>query len=261
MEAMEQVVSADGTSIAVERSGTGPALVLVMGAFCDRTSTVGLTPLLTDRFTVYEYDRRGRGDSEDTLPYAIAREVEDLAAVIDAAGGSAFVYGHSSGAALGLEAAAAGLPITGLSVFEPPYTGDEVDDGSGTMLSRINGALADGDPDLAAQFFMQGVGTPEHVITMMKAGPGWPRMRALAPTLPYDLILSARGSALVPTLASVPVPTLAMAGGDSFAWAIEGAEKLAATMPNARAQSLPGQSHGPADDLVAAALRDFFADA
>lgn len=257
---MEHVLSADGTSIAVERSGAGPTLVIVVGAFCDRTTTVALTPLLADRFTVYEYDRRGRGDSGDTTPYAIAREVEDLAAVIGASGGSAFVYGHSSGAALALEAAAAGQPIGKLAVYEPPYTGDEVDDGSGTMLSRIESALADGDPDLAAQFFMQGVGTPDHVITMMKAGPGWARMRALAPTLPYDLILSAHGSALVPTLASVSVPTLAMAGGGSFPWAFEGAEKLAATMPNARAQSLPGQSHAPADDLIAAALGAFFTD-
>ena len=258
---MKHVVSADGTPIAFERSGAGPALVLVVGAFCDRTTTVGLAPLLADRFTVFEYDRRGRGDSGDTMPYAIEREVENLAAVIGASGASAFVYGHSSGAALALEAAAAGQPIDKLAVFEPPYTGEEVDDGSGTMLSRIEGALADGDRDLAAQFFMQGVGTPDHVITMMKAGPGWARMRELAPTLPYDLILSARGSAIVPSLASVSVPTLAMAGGASFAWAIEGAEKLAATMPNARAQSLPGQSHGPADDLVAAALGEFFADA
>jgi len=145
-------------------------------------------------------------------------------------------------------------------VFEPPYTGEEVDDGSGTMLSRINRALADGDRDLAAQFFMQGVGTPDHVITMMKAGAGWARMRALAPTLPYDLTLSARGSTLVPSLAAVSVPTLAMAGGASFPWAVEGAETLAATMPNAWAMSLPGQSHGPADDLVAAALGEFFGD-
>lgn len=258
---MQHVVSADGTPIAVERSGAGPALVLVMGAFCDRTTTVGLTPLLVDRFTVYEYDRRGRGDSGNTLPYAIGREVEDLAAVIGTSGASAFVYGHSSGAALALEAAAAGQPIGKLAVFEPPYTGEETDDGSGTMLSRIERALADDDRDLAAQFFMQGVGTPDHVITMMKAGPGWERMRDLAPTLPYDLILSAHGDALVPNLASVSVPTLAMAGGASFPWAIEGAERLAATMPNARAQSLPGQSHGPADNLVAAALGEFFAEA
>lgn len=258
---MDHVVSADGTPSAVERSGTGPELVLVVGAFCDRTTTVGLTPLLTDRFTVYEYDRRGRGGSGNTLPYAIGREVEDLAAVIGSSGGSAFVYGHSSGAALALEAAAAGLSIMKLAVFEPPYTSEEVDDGSDTMLSRIDRALVDGDPDLAAQFFMQGVGTPDHVITMMKAGPGWPRMRALAPTLPHDLTLSNRGDALVPTLAAVSVPTLAMAGGASFPWAVEGAEKLAATMPNARARSLPGQSHGAADDLVAAALVEFFTEA
>lgn len=258
---MQHVVSTDGTPIAVERTGTGPALVVVMGAFCDRTTTAGLTPLLADRFTVLEYDRRGRGDSGNTEPYAIEREVEDLAAVIDAAGGSALVYGHSSGAAIGLEAAAAGLPIRRLAVFEPPYTGEEVDDGSGTMLSRITGALGEDDPDLAAEFFMRGVGTPDAVITMMKAGPGWARMRGLAPTLPYDLILSAHGSALVPRLASVSVPTLAMAGGASLPWAVEGAEKLAATMPNVRAVILPGQSHGPADDLVAAALGEFFADA
>ncbi|HEY8788669.1 MAG TPA: alpha/beta hydrolase [Actinopolymorphaceae bacterium] len=257
---MEHVVSADGTPIAVERTGTGPALVFVMGALCDRTTTASLAALLTDRFTVYEYDRRGRGDSADTAPYAVEREVEDLAAVITAAGGSAYVYGHSSGAALALEAAAAGVPIAKLAVFEPPYTGEEVEDGSGTMLSRIDGALADGDRDLAAHFFMQGVGTPDPVITMMKAGPGWGRMRDLAPTLPYDLILSARGDALLPSLASVTIPALAMAGGASLPWAVPGAEKIAATVPNGRALRLPGQSHGPADDVVAAALGEFFVE-
>lgn len=154
-----------------------------------------------------------------------------------------------------------GLPISRLAVYEPPYTGDEVDTGSGTMLSRITGALANDDPDLAAQIFLQGVGTPDPVVTMMKAGPYWARMRGLAPTLPYDLILSAHGSALVPRLSSASVPTLAMAGGDSFGWAVEGAEKLAATMPDAQARSLPGQSHGPSDESVAAALGEFFADA
>ena len=118
---METVLSLDGTTIAFDRSGRGPALVLIVGALCDRSSTESLAAGLDPRFTVYEYDRRGRGDSDENGPYSIEREVEDLATLIEAAGGSAFVFGHSSGAALALEAAARGIPMHGLVVYEPPY--------------------------------------------------------------------------------------------------------------------------------------------
>ena len=127
---MENVTSADGTSIAYSRSGRGPALVLVVGAFCDRETTSALSPLLGSSFTVFEYDRRGRGASTDTPPYAVGREVEDLRAVIEAAGGSAFAYGHSSGAILVLEAITSGAPISEAAVYEPPYTVDRNGDGA-----------------------------------------------------------------------------------------------------------------------------------
>lgn len=137
VSAPETVVSTDGTTIAYQRSGAGPALILVVGAFCDRTTTADLSPLLVPHFTVYEYDRRGRGSSGDAPDYSIDREIDDLAALIAEVGGSALVYGHSSGAALALEAAARGVPITGLVAYEPPYT--VLDDGSGGSTELLEG--------------------------------------------------------------------------------------------------------------------------
>lgn len=256
---MENVTSADGTSIAYSRSGRGPALVLVVGAFCDRETTSALSPLLGSSFTVFEYDRRGRGASTDTPPYAVGREVEDLRAVIEAAGGSAFAYGHSSGAILVLEAVTRGVPISEAAVYEPPYTVDRNGDGaSDQLLEDIQAALTRGDRDRAAELFLEGVGTPPEYVAMIRNSPGWPRMRALAPTLPYDLILSNGGAMPTDRLAQIAVPVLAMAGGASFPWAVPVAQTLAEVVPNGRARTLDRQSHGVDDGAVADALIDFF---
>ena len=135
VESVQSVVSRDGTQIAYEQSGAGPALILIGGAFGERTTAAGLAALLAPRFTVFAYDRRGRGGSGDTPTYAVEREVEDLEALIDRAGGAAFVYGHSSGAALAIEASAEGLPIGRLVLYEPPYIVDH----SRTPMSRRSG--------------------------------------------------------------------------------------------------------------------------
>ncbi len=254
--AMETVQSADGTSIAVEQSGDGPAVVVVLGAFCDRSSGKSLAAALAPGFTVFEYDRRGRGDSTDTPPYAIEREVEDLDAVIKAAGGSAYVYGHSSGACLGLEAAIRGLPITKLAAYEPPYASPS--GGLNAWAESLAALIADGERSEAATRFLQGSGAPAEVIEQRKASPYWPRMEALAPTLPYDAWLCNDG--IVPTerLASSQIPTLALAGGSSAPWALGSAEAIAAAVPGGEYLVLDGQDHNVTDAVLVPVLQEFF---
>lgn len=251
---MEQVQSADGTSIVFEHSGMGPALVLIVGAFNDRSSTKALASGLASVFTVYAYDRRGRGDSGDTQPYAIEREVEDLAAVIEAAGGSAFVYGHSSGAALALEAAARGIPIRGLAVYEPPYTDGPTD----AFAAQLAEMTADGRASDAAAAFLRLMGTPDAVIEQMKSASYWGHMTSFAHTLAYEVLLCNNGLVPADRLAKISAPTLALAGGESPAWAQEGARAIAAAVPRGQARVLEGQSHGVADGILIPVLTEFF---
>jgi len=255
---MESIESTDGTSIAFQRTGTGPALVLVVGAFCDRTSTASLTPLLAPHFTVYEYDRRGRGNSGAGGEYAVEREIEDLAAVVAAAGGSAFGFGHSSGAVLALEAAARGVPLTRLALYEPPYTAPPGSAGDDAMLGAVRARLDAGDPDGAAEAFMAGAGGPPEQIAAARQSPWWPRMRALAPTLVHDLTLCNRGVVPRERLGRVAVPTLAISGGASPPWAARACDDVAAAVPGARTRVLEGQTHGAADDVLAPVLAEWF---
>lgn len=172
---MEKAVSRDGTTIAYERSGSGPALVLVDGAMCQREMGPArpLAKLLAEHYTVYVYDRRGRGDSGDTAPYAAQREVEDLEAVINEAGGSAYVFGQSSGAALSLEAAHQGVSIRKLAVFEPPFI---VDDSREPVphdyIAQLEAMLAADRPGDAVKSFMKQVGVPGIMIALMRLMPG-----------------------------------------------------------------------------------------
>jgi pimeloyl-ACP methyl ester carboxylesterase len=254
---VEILTSTDGTAIAYQQTGTGPSLILVVGAFCDRSSTAPLTPLLAPHFSVYEYDRRGRGSSGDSDDYSIDCEIDDLAALIDAAGGSALVYGHSSGAALALEAAARGVPITALAAYEPPYTAAaDGTGGSGELLEGVRVRIGAGDRDGAAALFMQGAGTPPEVITMLRQGPGWPRMRELAPPLVYDLTLCNSGVVPRERLARIGVPTVTISGGSSPEWAGHACAGVAAAVPGARHVVLDGQTHAVAHDVVAPVLID-----
>ena len=251
---MDTVQSKDGTTIAFDRSGAGPALVLVVGAFSDRSSTQSLAAGLGSTFTVYEYDRRGRGNSGDAAPYSIDREVDDLAAVIATAGGSAFVFGHSSGGALALEAAAAGVPIRGLAVYEPPYT----EGPSYAFAARLEELVGAGRRSEAAAAFLTLMGTPAGVIEQMQAGPYWGHMESFAQTLVYDVTLCNDGSVPVDRLAKISAPTLALAGGASPAWAGEVARAIAAAVPDGQARVLEGQGHGVADDVLIPVLTAFF---
>jgi pimeloyl-ACP methyl ester carboxylesterase len=263
---MDKVTSSDGTSIAFDRSGDGPALILVDGALCYRASGPNgpLAEHLAPYFTVYTYDRRGRGDSGDTAPYAVEREVEDLEALISHAGGSAFVYGISSGAALALEAAKCGLPIQKLALYEAPFV---VDDTRPPVPSDYPGRLADlvasdRRPESIRLFMREGVRVPAIFVAMMRVMPAWPKIRSVAHTLPYDTTIMGdlqRGNPLPPgRWDSVKAPTLVVVGGKSPAWMRHGMEQLAGVLPNARHRTLEGQTHLVKPKAIAPVLVDFF---
>lgn len=257
---MDLLTAPDGTTIAHQATGTGPPLVLVVGAFCDSTSTADLTALLADSFTVHEYDRRGRGASGNTAPYDVRREVEDLTAVISEVGEAPYVYGHSSGGALALETAAAGVPMRGLVVYEPPYTAE--DDGSGgsaDLLQQLRDRLDAGDPDGAAAVFLTTAGTPPEVVESMRSSPYWPRMRGLAPGLVHDVLLCNGGHVPTDRLRRIDGPTLALAGGLSGPWAARAADAIAAAVPGARRSVVEGQHHGVPGSAIAPVLRAAFA--
>ncbi len=264
---METVRSRDGTTIAFDRSGRGPSLIVVNGALSDRGAVADLASRLADELTVIAYDRRGRGDSTDTPPYAVEREIEDLAALVDAAGGSAFVFGHSSGAVLALGAAAAGVPIARLALYEPPLMVDATrppipDD----YVSHLDELVAAGRRSEAVSYFLTtGPLVPPPVIERMRQSPGWPRMEAMAHTIPYDARimdgLMTDDPGPLARWASVATPTLVLDGGASPPWIRHGASALAAVLPNASAGTLDGQGHGPASDVLAPVLLRFFADA
>ncbi len=256
---METVTSADGTTIAYERSGEGPPLVMVTGAMSDRRSQRSPAALLARHFTIYLYDRRGRGGSGDTPPYAPAREVEDLGAVIGAAGGSAAVFGHSSGAVLALEAAAAGLPITRLAAYEPPYIVEGTRPRPYGVGERVGELISAGHRGEAITVFMvEAVQTPAGEVAKMAASGFWPELEALAHTLPYDLALCGDYRVPVGRLQKVQVTTLMLDGGDSPDWAHASVREVAGILPDSRHVTLEGQSHGATDEVLVPVLVDFF---
>ncbi|MEU8246878.1 alpha/beta hydrolase [Nonomuraea sp. NPDC048916] len=260
---MEVTHSKDGTAIAFDRTGSGPALVYVAGALCDRATGAALAERLAPRFTVFCYDRRGRGDSGDTPPYAVEREVEDLAAVIDAAGGRAAVYGISSGAALALDSAAQGLAVTRLALYEPPFNPDdeELRIEAKAYAARLAEVLAEGRRAAALELFLSIVGTPAEVIGQMRHAPMWAALETLAPTLAYDSAVmgdAATGGAVpVERAATTTVPTLVMAGGASPAWMRDVARLVAGALPSGEYRVLDGQTHDVAADVLADALIDW----
>lgn len=261
---MRTVISKDGTPIAFDQSGQGPALILVAGALCTRLSWSGpeLAKLLAPHFTVYNYDRRGRGDSGDTKPYAVMREIEDIEVLIDEAGGSAYLYGHSSGAALALEAAVKlGEKVKKLTMYEAPYNDEsEAKLAWRAYIQHLTELLAADRRGNAVALFMELVGTPTDQIEAMRHAPAWPPLEAIAPTLAYDhtAILGKDGAVPIERAAQVRVPTLIMNGGASYPFMYETARALSKAMPHAHLRTLEGQGHGPADDILAPALREFF---
>ena len=264
---MNSVISKDGTHIAYDKLGEGPPVVLVGGAFNTRTfgPNGGLVPLLAERFTVINYDRRGRGESTDTTPYAVEREIEDLEALIETAGGSAHVFGISSGAALALEAANRGLAIDKLALYEAPFI---VDDSRAPLpndyLPRLQGMVAaDRRSDAIRLFMRQGVGVPAVFVAMMRIMPAWSKLKAVAPTIIYDaaIVNDYRKGEPLPSdrWTSVTMPTLVAAGGKSPEWMRNAMRELAEVL-DAEHRTLEGQTHIVKPEALAPVLVDFFQD-
>lgn len=262
---MNTVQSQDGTSIAYERMGTGSPLILVDGALCYRDfgPMRALAELLQTHFRVYIYDRRGRGESGDTRPYAVEREVEDIEALIDEAGGEVFVYGVSSGAALSLDAANRLSSIKKLAVYEAPFVVDDsLPPRPDDYLPRMDALIAADKRGDAVKIFMKTVGTPRFAILMMRFMPVWSKLQGVAHTLPNDFrILGDTGSGKpLPRdrWNNATMPTLVMDGGKSPAWMRNAMHTLCQTLPNAQYRTIKGQTHMLAPEAVAPLLVEFF---
>ena len=258
------VRSADGTAIAYDTLGEGPALILVDGAMCTRSTGTKpqLAGLLSAHFTVYSYDRRGRGDSGDTSPYAVQREIDDLAALIQAAGGTADLYGHSSGGSLAMEAAVAlGSQVRGLAMYEAPCNDDPAARRAwGQYISQLTEALTAGRRGDAVAAFMAHTGMPAEQIEEMRNAPFWPGMEALGPTLAYDHAAILGKDASIPRelAARVAVLTLVMHGDASYPFMGETARALTQAIPHAELYTLPGQDHNVSPEVLAPILVQFF---
>ncbi|MEU8803739.1 alpha/beta hydrolase [Spirillospora sp. NPDC048819] len=263
------VTSADGTTIAYTAWGAGDPIIIIDGATAYRATTPEnsqAAELLADEFLVINYDRRGRGESGDTRPYAVEREFEDLAAIIEQAGGGrpATVFGWSSGGLLALNAAQAGVPVARLALFEPPVV---VDDARPPLpadyVERLDAAVADGRPgDAVALFMTAAAGVPEEMVAGMREDAAmWSGLEAIAPTIAYD------GRNVGDTMSGKPlradlwnrigVPVLVMYGTDTWPHLATGTRAVAERLPTATLKPVPGENHGTTPDVLAAALRDF----
>ena len=260
------VTSSDGTTIAFTATGAGPALVIVDGASSYRAvnpAGQAVAQALADRYAVYTFDRRGRGESGDAETYSVRREVDDIAALIEHAGGKAALLGFSSGGVLALEAALAGLPVAGLALCEPPFivTADRPPI-STDYRERLQQAVAAGRPaDAAAQFLTEAVGIPAEFVTSMRAEPYWASMEQVAPTLAYDAAVMGQtmsgDPAVLQRYTAVTTPTLVMHGGKSDAWLAAGAKAIAGILPNASHRPLPDQDHNVSADVLVPVLSDW----
>jgi pimeloyl-ACP methyl ester carboxylesterase len=259
---LQRVTSKDGTSIAFDRLGDGPPIILVCGGSVDRMSNAGLAAVLATDFTVFNYDRRGRGDSSDTLPYAVEREVEDIDAVVAAAGGSAYLYGTSSGAALALEAARrlGSKKITKLALWEPPFIMDENARPPADQVAQYDAMIAEGRRGDAVEYFTaKVVGLPPEFVAFAKTQPFWAAQEKIAHTLAYDATVMGDYSVPLEEAAEVTVPTIVLTGSASFPFFAASAAAIADAMPDARADVLQDQEHNVDPTVIGPALKTFFA--
>jgi pimeloyl-ACP methyl ester carboxylesterase len=256
---VETVRSADGTVIAFDRAGTGTPVIFVVGAFNERATAAPIAKLLEPHFTTYTYDRRGRGDSGDTLPYSIDREVDDLAALIEAAGGSAALFGYSSGAVLALKAAARGLAVGKLALYEPPYQVDEVaSQPPSDIAARLDALVSAGRRADAVQLFQaEVIGIPPQVIDQIRQTPYWPALEATAHTLVYEVTIT-RDATLVPELGSITAPTLVLSGAESSPWLRGAARSVADAVAAGQHRALAGQTHDLVPEVLAPILEEFY---
>ena len=257
---LQYVSSKDGTTIAYDRLGKGPSVVLVSGGSVDRSSNAGLAEQLASDYTVFNYDQRGRGPSGDTQPYAVDREIEDIDAVISAAGGKAHLYGSSSGAALALFAAAAGSNVDKLALWEPPFIVDESRPKPDPDTARIyRDFVAQDRRGDAVEYFMEKVvGMPEEFVASARSQPWWKWTESLAHTLAYDAEIMGDYSLPVGRIRSVTVPTLILVGAASFGFFGPTAEAIEAALPDAQVKTLEGQEHNVDPTVLGPALADFF---
>lgn len=255
---METVKSADGTVLAYDRTGDGPPLIVSVGAFCTR-HTFAAPADLGQRFTVVTYDRRGRGDSGDTEPFAAEREYEDLAAIATAAGSEPpFVFGHSSGAAIALRATAAGVPVAGVVAYEAPFLNEDAPRPSVDPAEHIRQLVTSGRRRDAVAFWMSEViGLPDEMLAQMEGAPWVAALEDLAPTLPYDLAVTDGG---VPTseLARITAPVLILGGKNSPGWFQRSVAEQAAATPGAQLRMIDGFDHNAPPGVIAPILIDFF---
>jgi pimeloyl-ACP methyl ester carboxylesterase len=256
------VTSADGTPIAYTAKGSGAPLVIVSGALAFRATDgtdAAVAQALADRYTTYTFDRRGRGESGDAETYSVQREIDDIAALIANADGEAVVLGYSGGAVLALEAALAGLPISGLALWEAPLiVSDARPPANWEPVLR---ALADGRRGDAVALHLVETGMPEELVAPMRSEPFWAGMEQLAPTLAYDIAIVGPVETGDPTVldryAAITVPTLVMHGGASPTWLADAATALAGVLPNATHRELPGQDHDVSGEALTPVLSDW----
>ena len=258
---MKKVASKDGSQIAFEKSGKGPAVVLVGGILGDRSQQAPLAALLAGHFTVFNYDRRGHGESGDTPPYALDREIEDIEAMIKEAGGSAFVYGTSGCAVLALEAAAHGIApmMKKLAMWEPPYIIEDsrppVPQDYQAQLTELLSSGRRGD--MLELFFTKAVGLPVEFVAQMRQAPFWAAQEDLAHTLINNAMIMGDFSIPAGRMATVNVPTLVIDGGET-PWLSQAAQAVADILPNPKRQTLNGQPHNVAPEAIAPVLIEFF---
>lgn len=261
---MKKAISKDGTQIAYEVTGNGSPLILVDGALCSRDfgPMPKLAPILAEHFTVYSYDRRGRNQSGDTKPYTVEREIEDIDALIKEAGGSAYVYGVSSGAALSIAAAAQGLNIQKLALYEPPFrVDDEGHKAPPDSLQQLQKMIAENRRGDAVKFFMKDmVGVPGFAVFMMTLFPIWKKLKAVAHTLPYDVTVVGDFGLPEEKAKSIKISTLIAGGDKSQVMLQHSVKKLSEVMPNNRLEILHGQTHNVSEKAIAPVLIDFFKD-
>jgi pimeloyl-ACP methyl ester carboxylesterase len=258
---MNKVMSKDGAKIAYDKIGSGPLVILVAGALSTRLSWNKLPQLLSLHFTVITYDRRGRGDSVDNLPYSPEREVEDIGALIDIGGGSADLYGHSSGGALALEASSKlGKKVRKLAVYEAPYFVEKKARKEAVEYDRqLRELLSAGNRGDAVALFMKRLGMPDNKVQGMRTATVWPALEAMAPTLAYENSVMGESFEIPKErVAKISVPTLVMDGGASLAFMQATARELARIIPNAQHRTLKGQTHNVKDEVMAPVLTEFF---
>ena len=257
---MRKVISKDGTPIAFDQSGQGPPIILVVGVFNDSSTGAPLAAQLSEHFTVFNYDRRGRGMSGDTAPYAIEREIDDIDALITEAGGSASVFGYSSGAILVLMAAARGLTITKMALYDPPFM---VDAESSRRFKDLVGQLAaliasDRRGEAVELFQTKALGMPADVVAQLRQAPFWPALEDVAHTLVYESTILGDMPTLAERMGAIPVSTLVISGGEVQPRMLHAAQAVADALPNADYHSLSGQTHDIIPEVLAPVLEEFF---